>query len=271
MRRLAHYRLVRVLGRGSTAIVYEAEDTVHGGRVALKVVAHTSRGQAQRLHLRREARFARAVRHPNVVAVHDSGSAGNADYLALELVQGPSAQALVERGPLPWRQATAILLAACEALMAVHARGILHRDLKPANLLCSGDGAVKLADFGLAIALDQPPHAPAWRCPAGTPHFMSPEQCMGEPCDARADVYAVGATYFMLLTGATPYARVDRMRLLFDQCLAPPPDPRQRRPGVPALCTDIVRRAMAKQPRQRFEDAAALRRALQLALRGGAP
>src|SRR5262249_21031205 len=138
----------------------------------------------------REARAAARLRHPHVVALHEIDQRDGVYYLALELVEGGSVQeALAARGPFPWPEATPMAAGACRGLAAAHAAGLIHRDLKPANLMRGRDGVVKLTDFGLARAAQATTggtSAPGRA--AGTPHFMSPEQCRGEPLDGRTDL-----------------------------------------------------------------------------------
>ena len=148
------YRLLRPLGRGGTGIVCEAEDTSQGRRVAIKLIPHEPTSRTVPPQLLREARLASEVHHPHVVSLYDTGTYTGGDYLVMELVKGRSVQSLLADGALPWREAMAILIAACEGIIAVHGCGILHRDIKPANLLRATDGTVKLTDFGLARWLD---------------------------------------------------------------------------------------------------------------------
>jgi serine/threonine protein kinase len=184
----------------------------------------------------------------------------------MEVVQGRSMQALLDAGPLTWREATAFLSAACEGVMAVHARGIVHRDIKPANLLRTAEGSVKLADFGLARRLGPAQKSPAARPPCGTPHYMSPEQCRGEECDERTDIYALGATYHTLLTGRTPYAAAAPVQIMFAHCSAPVPDPRHIHRQLPSACADVVMRAMAKKRVDRYDSARDMQHALRAVL-----
>ena len=205
------------------------------------------------------------MRHPNVVRVLDCGTYSGGVYLVMELADGSSLESLVAAGPTPWRAATALLVSACAGLAALHACGVLHRDVKPANIVRTRQGIVKLADFGLARRLD--------RCrptePAGTPHYMSPEQCCGDVDDERTDIYSLGATYCSLLTGRTPYPEAASLRVMLDHCSAPVPDPRTSGP-VPDACAGIVLRAMAKRRADRFDSARAMGDALRAALARGA-
>ena len=259
------YQLMRRLGSGGTGIVYEARDTALGRRVAIKLVPQVSGGvQSQAA---REALLASAVQHPNVVSLHETGTYPGGVYLVMELVEGRSVQSLLEDGPLPWRDATKIMVAACEGLMAVHARGIIHRDIKPANLLRTVDGVVKLADFGLARWLDQSKRSATWKRLAGTPHYMSPEQCREEEYDERTDVYSLGATYYAVLTGCMPYAGATPLRIMFEHCSAPVPDPCKADREIPGECAEIVIRAMAKRRADRYGTAHEMQEALQSVMR----
>jgi serine/threonine protein kinase len=263
------YRLVRPLGRGGTGLVCEAEDTLQGRRVAIKLIPNNPATGAVPPHVRREVRFAGAVQDPHVVSLYDSGTYAGGVYLVLEYVEGQSIQSLLRRGPLPWRQATALLIAACQGVIAVHAHGIIHRDIKPGNLLLTADGTVKLTDFGLARWLDSARHSESWKQLAGTPHYMSPEQCREEEHDERTDIYSLGATYHALLTGKPPYAAASPLWVLVEHCSAPVPDPRTLDPEVPRACAAIVLRAMAKKRANRYDSAREMQQALQAVLHRG--
>jgi urea transport system substrate-binding protein len=262
------YRLLRPLGRGGTGIVCAAEDTSLGRRVAIKLLPCSSRSGADPSWPPCEIQFAGQLKHPHVVFLHTAGRYTGGVYLVMELMEGPSIQALVDEGPFPWREATAVLSAACEGLRAVHARGIIHCDLKPANLLRSAHGTIKLTDFGLARWLGPSQRSVSRKRVVGTPHYMSPEQCRAEECDERTDIYALGATYYTLLTGRTPYADASPAQIMFHQCSALVPDPRRHDPMIPRACAEIVRRAMGKKRAERYDSAQAMQDALQAVLLG---
>src|SRR5262249_53573641 len=153
----------------------------------------------------------------------------------------------------PWPEATRALADACRGLAATHAAGLLHRDIKPGNLLRGRDGVVKVTDFGLAkyaVATGHSLTTPGGV--VGTPHYMAPEQCESKAVDARTDVYALGATYYALLTGHVPYAGAGPMEVMFAHCSGPVPDPRHVNPAVPEPCAAIVQKAMAKGPAARY-------------------
>jgi urea transport system substrate-binding protein len=258
--RIHQYRLLRQLGWGGTSIVCEAEDTALDRRVAIKLICRECASWTAAPRLLCE--LAAQVRHPHVVSLYAAGTYAGGTYVVMELLEGGSVQARLDGGPLPWRQATAILISACAGVTAVHARGIIHHDIKPANLLCTADGIVKLADFDLACRRGSVKRM------AGTPHYMSPEQCREEGCDERTDVYSLGATYYTLLTGCTPYADASPVQVMFAHCSVPVPDPLKVRRGIPSACAAIIRQALAKKRVDRYSSARELQEALRAALLG---
>jgi serine/threonine protein kinase len=263
---VGRYRLRRPLGRGGAAIVYEADHPSWPERVAIKLIPHAPANRSVAAELLREARLAQQVRHPNVVRVLGSGTCLAGVYLVMELAAGPSLEMLVVAETLSWRAATALVAAACDGLAAVHACGILHRDVKPTNLVLSRDGVVKLADFGLARRIGRSRSWALRTRGAGTPHYMSPEQCKGDIDDERSDIYSLGATYCRLLTGRTPYPDTATPAVMLAHCSAPAPDPRDGGGDVPDACAEIVLRAMAKRRTDRFGSAREMGDALRAAL-----
>src|SRR5262249_55667648 len=151
-----------------------------------------------------EARILARINHPNVVVVHDVDEERGHCYQVMELLNGGTMHQALEGGPLPWRQATDVIAQACRGLAAAHDAGLIHRDIKPSNIMRTGDGIVKLTDFGLAKVVSEGDNSePLTKNGTilGTPHYMSPEQCHNQPLDGRSDVYSLGATYYTLLVG----------------------------------------------------------------------
>jgi serine/threonine protein kinase len=240
-------------------LVYEAEDTLLLRKVAIKLVADAlADDPAAVRRFVREAQAASQLNHPNVVTVHEVDRHEGVWFLVMELAQGSAADVLRRRGPLPWAEATRLTADACRGLAAAHAAGIVHRDLKPANVLLAQDGTGKLADFGLARVAGRLEISSLNGRVVGTPDYMSPEQCRGQPLDGRSDVYSLAATYYTLLTGHPPYSGKTPVEVMFAQCAAPTPDPREVRPDVPEACATLLRRAMAKKREVRCPTAAAL-------------
>ena len=249
------YRILRLLATGSVGVVYEAEDPALDKLVAVKFLPEIVRrapdvGEG----IFADARAASALGHPSIARVYDVGRDGGACWFGMDLLQPRSAAGyLRDKGRLSWIEATQIVADCAGALEAAHGADILHRDIKPANILCSEEGVGQLVDFGLAREF--PRRGATDR--AGSP-YASPEQLAAEPLDALSDVYALGATYYALLTGDPPP--------LADA----PPDPRERVPEVPEACARIVARAMAKEPAERHRGARELRVDLEAALRPAA-
>ena len=262
---LAHYRIVRRLGRGSMAPVFEAEDVALRRRVALKVLPKRfARGERSPLIdlFLKGARAAAALDHPHAVSVLEVDEENGWHFLAMELVEGPSLQSHVaEHGPLTVPAALRCVGEALAAVHAAHLMGIVHRDLKPENLLLAEGRRCKVADFGLAdtLAALRDETLPQL---VGTPQYLAPEVARGEPATPASDQYSMGATLWFALTGAPPFDDEDEDRLLErvqDEAL---PDLAALRPDVPPAVAAAMRRALAKEPGDRFESAAAFAEAL---------
>jgi len=268
---LGKYRLLSVVGQGGMGVVYEGEDAVLQRRVAVKLLPDSVIVDARaRERFLNEARAAARLNHPHAVTIYEIARVGTTYYIAMELVRGGSMQEqLKAQGPLAWAEATRVVADACRGLAAAHAAGLVHRDIKPANIMRSATGLVKLSDFGLACIVGQPTGLPiAPPAAAGTPHFMSPEQCRNDQLDERSDLYSLGATYYALLTGRPPYVADQPIEVLFAHCSQEIPDPRQRVPEVPEACAAIIARAMAKYPAERYNSAQEMLTALEQILPG---
>ncbi len=210
---LPGFELVRELGRGSSAAVYEARDQTLGRTVALKLYHRGALGTAAAMtRFLAEARAAARLNHPNVVAIHSVGEHQGQPFLCLEYVAGRTladllADLLPEREPLPIDRALSITRDLARALHAIHGAGLLHRDVKPSNVMLDRAGHAKLMDFGLAsgdhvvgAAADGPPLSIT-----GTPRYMSPEQAAGQPLDVRSDLFALGIVLYETIAGVPPF------------------------------------------------------------------
>jgi tetratricopeptide (TPR) repeat protein/tRNA A-37 threonylcarbamoyl transferase component Bud32 len=271
---------VRELGRGAFGVVYEAEQTALGRRVALKALrARWDGDAAARERLRREARAAATIDHPAAVRVHDVVESGGATWIVMELVDGPSLAEAVRRAAAgepgglpsdPRARARAAALGFAEladAAHAAHRRGVVHRDIKPSNVLVAPDGTLKLADFGLA-ALPGVERLTLDGTPVGSPASMAPEQARGD-ADAvgpRTDVYALGAALYAALTLRAPFRGGTVVETLAQVARGPFPDPRVVEPATSDALAAAVLRAAAHDPAARFEDAAAFAAALRAAV-----
>lgn len=261
-RTLGKYHITAVLGSGGMGVVYQAHDALIERDVAVKVLPRQlSENDTIRKRFLAEARAAGKLNHPNVVAIYEVACDEQIAYLVLEYVPGGNVATQVQkRGALPVLEATRIVAEACKGLAAAHAVNLIHRDIKPANLLLARDGAVKVADFGLAKApLSNSEQVTQTGHVVGTPYFMSPEQCENRPLDHRSDLYSLGATYYTLLTGANPYENAGSVvQVMYGHCQGAPLDPRPLKPEVPDACAAIVARATARRADDRYPTAAAM-------------
>jgi serine/threonine-protein kinase len=260
------YQILDIVGRGGMGLVYKARDLDLDEVVALKVLLPPLAGSSQMAtRFRQEIKLARRVTHPNVCRIYEYGRDQDRAYIVMEYVDGADFKALLrERGPLTWEEAVEVLVQVCRGLDAVHREGIVHRDLKTRNLMRDTRGRVRLMDFGLARSAEMSAGTSTGLV-VGTPEYMSPEQARGRPLDGRSDIYALGVVTFELLTGDVPFGSTDAVEVLRLQVEEPPPldGPRARR--IPASLRSVLRRALDKQPAQRYSTALELAAALERA------
>jgi urea transport system substrate-binding protein len=271
-KRLGKYEITALLGMGGMGVVLRAHDASIERDVAIKVLPpEISADSAALGRFLAEAKSAGKLNHPHTVTIHEIGQEGDTHFLVMEIVGGGSAAERIENGKsLPVLEATRVIIQASLGLSAAHAQGLIHRDIKPANLLLTSEGAVKIADFGLAkranastMQLTQTGQV------LGTPYFMSPEQCEGKPVDHRSDVYSLGATYYSLLTGKNPYEDSGSVvQVMYAHCHAERLDPREVQSNVPSACAQIVQRAMARDPEDRYPSMDEMRVDLEAVLAG---
>ena len=269
------FEILGVLGRGATGIVYDALRTIEGDRVALKVIHPHLAGDAQiRGRFTREATILRRLEGEHLCPVLELGEAPDPRkdgaglmYLALARIDGPALDTVIESGRLPVARVVAVALDVCEALSEAHAQGVIHRDLKPGNVLLDGNRAV-VVDFGLAKIMTGGTAGTTalthHNVVFGTPEYMAPEQARGDELDGRCDVYAAGVILYELLTGSVPFAGHSALTVLTAHMTAQPEPPRHRAPDreiSPAL-EAVVLHALAKDPRSRYDTAAALATAI---------
>ncbi|WP_437229608.1 transporter substrate-binding protein [Planctomicrobium sp. SH661] len=267
---IGKYHIVEILGQGGMGIVLKGHDPLIDRYVAIKLLpAEFSTDGVALNRFLSEARAAGKLTHPNVVQIFDVGEINAEYYLVMEFVPGGSvAEQLQKRGPASVFEATRMISDACRGLGAAHAAGLVHRDIKPANLLRSSDGSVKVTDFGIVKETNSTTlQVTRAGVVVGTPYFMSPEQCEGRAVDARSDLYSLGASYYSILTGENPYSDSgSMMQVMFAHCNREPPDPRAINSSVPPACAEIIARAMAKSPANRYQSAAEMQADLQTLL-----
>ena len=211
------YRIVRLLGRGGMGAVYEAEHRSDGRVVALKLLSVDLDKMDARARFLREGLTAAAINHPNTVYIYGTEEIDGTPAISMELVPGGTLDEKVKsRGPLPWAEAVEDILQVIDGLDAALAAGVLHRDVKPSNCFVGANGAVKIGDFGLSkpVEHDEQLRLTQTGVFLGTPVFSSPEQLLGESLDVRSDIYAVGVTFYSLLTGSLPYPSGSMMQVV---------------------------------------------------------
>jgi len=270
---IGRYRVIDVLGTGSQGLVLNGLDELLDRSVAIKLLGPDSaRIPMLRRQFMQEARTMAKLGHPNTVAIHDVGDHDGALYLVMEHCTGGTSFTLIKAtGPLELTLATRILRDACKGLNAAHQRGMIHRDIKPDNILIDESGMAKLSDFGLVLAPNTTDIAGSNHI-IGTPHYMSPEQCSGGLVDHRSDLYAMGATWFHLITGQPPYhGSSDVREVLRHHRESPVPDPRGVIPDLPEDVASIISTAMAKKPSDRYQNASELLRDLDALLTSISP
>ncbi|MGH8897079.1 MAG: protein kinase domain-containing protein [Egibacteraceae bacterium] len=267
-RRLGHYELRRVVGRGGMATVYEGYQPSLGRVVAVKVLDEPGDPQFAARFVR-EARLIGQLEHRNIVAVYDFGEQDGVAYLVLQYVPGGRTLADLASRPLPVVQALGLIDGVLAGLGYAHARGLVHRDVKPSNVLLPEPGWPLLADFGIAKLLG----GGAAKLTTiggvlGTAAYMAPEQALGRQVDARADLYAAGVVCYELLTGRVPFEADTPAAVLMQHVAAPVPPPRQLNPQIPAGVEAALLRALAKDPADRYQNAEQMRTALEAAAAG---
>jgi serine/threonine protein kinase len=249
------YRFERVLGHGGMATVHLARDEELGRLVAVKCLSETLSGdEVFRERFTREARMAAQLSHPNIVGVFDVGEEDGVPYLVMEYVESETlADLMARKGPIDPDRAVDLVLQVCAGLGHAHAAGLVHRDIKPQNLLVRPDDTVKIADFGIARPLDATQLTLAGTI-LGTAAYLAPEQALGEPVTAAADIYSLGAVTYELLSGHPPYTFDSLADLTVKQREGPPPPI----PGVSAELEAIIRSCLASDAGSRPASAAAL-------------
>ncbi|MFL5954638.1 MAG: serine/threonine-protein kinase [Gaiellaceae bacterium] len=254
------YRIDELIGRGGMGVVYRAYDLRLKRSVALKLMApELALDQRFRERFSREAELAMSLEHPNVVPIHDAGDIDGRLYLAMRHVEGTDLRALLRRdGALDPARALDICSQVANALDAAHANGLVHRDVKPSNVLLDANEHVYLADFGLTRRLDEQGGPAGEHRSVGTPAYLAPEQIEGGSTDGRADLYSLGCLLYECLTGETPFAGGSRLAVAWAHLEEQPPSAHDRRPELPEAIDAVIRKAMAKEPEDRYATCAAL-------------
>ena len=254
--KLGPFRIERILGQGGMGTVYEAFDTSLHRRVALKVLAEEHARDRETVdRFQREARSAGSLTHPNITHIYSIGENNGYHYFAMELVAGQTlAEVLHATGPVTEEDCLDYLLQIARGLRAAKQKGIIHRDIKPSNLIRSGDGLVKITDFGLAKVVTNAVEITATGVIIGTPLYMSPEQGRGEPLDHRTDIYSLGCSFFHLLSGRPPYSGENAMAIIVRHVTDDPPELPEATSDRGRRLRRVIHRMIQKEPHERFQN-----------------
>ena len=282
---LSHYKIIERLGEGGMGIVYLAEDTLLGRKVAIKTLRETAGTIRQRDKARflREARAVSALSHPHIATIHDYGETPDGrPYIVMEFIKGQMLSDLIHSESLSLKRSVEIVVDVAEALAEAHRHGIVHRDIKPSNVAITERNQVKVLDFGLAKQLNGvPSNGPeAQTLPntqtldgvvVGTPMYLSPEQATGTPVDARSDLFSLGSVLYECIAGRPAFAGKNTVDVCTKVIRDDPPPPSELNPAVPVELDHVTKRLFAKEPADRYQSAEELLfdlRTVQEALEG---
>jgi tRNA A-37 threonylcarbamoyl transferase component Bud32 len=261
-------RVEEVIGQGDMGVVYRAEELALQRRVALKLILpEHSQDDRFRERFRRESKVAASIDHPNVIPILEAGDENGVLFISMRLVEGTDLRALIAaEGRVAPLRAARIVRQVGAALDAAHARGLVHRDVKPANVLLARADHVYLSDFGLAKREEEPGGLTRKGSIVARAEYVAPEQIIEDRVDALTDVYALGCLLYEALTGEAPFEGWTEGPAIMAHVNAPPPSPLERRPDLPPRLDEVVRRAMAKQPSERYPSAGDLGQAALVAV-----
>ncbi len=268
---VGRYEIVGKLGQGSVGVVYQGRDPYINRDVSIKI-ARPSRnvvGEKEERYRERfflEAQSAGMLMHPNIIAVYDAGMYRDFCYITMEYVDGPTLEVHCKReNLLAISKAVEIIFIACKALDYAHKMGVIHRDIKPSNIMLTQSGSVKIADFSIAQIKSEQTISKGI---IGSPSYMSPEQVKEEPVEERSDIFSLGAVFYELLTGQQAFPGDNYFSIMYKITNEDPPSVRVIRPEVPEILEKIVRKAMARDPSDRYQTCMDFAYDLRVALRG---
>lgn len=267
-RTVGRYRIVGRLGKGTMGLVYKGLDPKLNRPVAIKTIRFSDEfdsEQVQEIKERflREAEIAGRLSHPAIVTIHDVGEDRDLTYMAMEYLEGKDLSHYAVKGRLlPLQAVVDVVARVAEAVDYAHSQEVIHRDIKPANIMLLKNGDVKVTDFGIAKAVSS--SRTKTGVILGTPNYMSPEQIMGHRVDARTDIFSLGVLLFQLLTGRLPFHGENLSKLLYAITQEKHPSVKALNPEVPRACEQIIDKALAKRPSDRFESAGAMAHYLRI-------
>jgi len=258
------YTITERIGDGGMAIVYKAYQESLNRSVAIKVLRdELARDQQFVARFRQEALAAANLDHPNILTVYDAGSANGKYFIAMAYVDGGTLKDQIRQGAIDPERAVSIAIQLAEALDHAHRQGLIHRDVKPTNVLMTRDGRPLLTDFGIAKALFEARQLTRTGASIGTPEYMAPEQAQGQSPDGRTDIYALGVVLYEMLAARVPFCTDTPVATMYMHVHEPPPMLRQVQGNVPEWLENVVCKALAKNPDDRYSTAALFAAALR--------
>ena len=250
------YEIIRSIGEGGMANVYLGYDTILDRNVAIKVLrGDLSNDEKFVRRFQREALSASSLAHPNIVEMYDVGEDDGTYYIVMEYVEGKTLkQLLKKRGTLTLSEAIDIMSQLTDGMAHAHDSYIIHRDLKPQNIMIKDDGQIKITDFGIAMALNAT-QLTQTNSVMGSVHYLPPEQASGKGCTIKSDIYSMGIIFYELLSGSLPFRGENAVEIALKHMKEPLPSLREEHPEIPQSIENIIRRATAKNPKNRYETA----------------
>lgn len=263
LKQVRQYEVLEPIGSGGLGTVYKARDSRSGMLTALKVIRRVlARNRDYVENFLREASLASSLDNPHVVKVYDYGQDQSIYFIAMEYLPLNLAEILRDEKALPVPEAISIISQVCQALEYAHSRNIIHRDIKPANIMITSERSVKLADFGLARALDWQ-QLSSRRGIVGTPNYMPPEQALGKGCDVRSDLYSLGCVLYHMVVGRPPFPKGELREVISSHINDPPTIPPKMAAKIPKALQQVILKLLSKDPDRRYQSATDLLEALK--------
>ena len=248
------YKIISELGKGGMSDVYEARDVIFRREVALKIIKYENAKRIDNLiRFQNEARFSAAFNHPNIVKIYDYGEYNNLPYIVTEYVKGQTLRDVLDyKRCFSLNESCSIMLQLCDALIEVHSKNIVHRDIKPQNVYYASDGEIKLGDFGISVLLGSGMNVNENKKVMGTAQYLAPELVYGEKATFQSDIYAMGITFFELLTGRVPFDGKNPHDVAVMQVEKEVPSPLTINPDLPKEVEYIIFKAVNKNLDERY-------------------
>ena len=266
---IERYRVKDILGEGGLAVVYLAFDLVSKREVAIKMIKEeTMKNPVNLSRFEREARAAASLNHQNVIRVINLGTYEGRPFMVNELIKGQTIKDLLkERKKFTFLESCDIMYQLCSAILHAHQHGVIHRDIKPENVFITTDGTIKLGDFGIATFQDNNVRVTKSEVVVGSVHYLAPELSQGAPASVQSDIYALGITFFELITGKVPYDDQSAVSVALKHIKEKFPSAKKFNSQTPVIIDKIIQKACMKNPNERYNDVFEMRKDIDRILR----